>query len=51
MIDYLIKDGLVIDGSGAEPVETNIGIQEDRITYIGSGEIEEIGRASCRERV
>ena len=42
MIDYLIKDGLVIDGSGTEPVEINIGIQGDRIAYIGNGEIEAI---------
>ncbi|MBI3593143.1 MAG: amidohydrolase family protein, partial [Nitrospirae bacterium] len=39
MIDYLIKNGLVIDGSGAEPVETNIGIKGDRIAYVGTEDI------------
>ncbi|MEW6116293.1 MAG: D-aminoacylase [Nitrospirota bacterium] len=36
MLDYIIKDGLVIDGSGAEPVTANVGIQSDRIAYIGT---------------
>jgi N-acyl-D-amino-acid deacylase len=39
MLDYLIKNGLVFDGSGLEPVETNIGISGDRITYSGNEEI------------
>lgn len=39
MLDYLIKNGMVYDGSGSEPVETNIGISGDRITYLGNGEI------------
>lgn len=39
MLDYLIKNGIVFDGSGSEPVETNIGISGDRITYIGDNEI------------
>ncbi len=40
MIDYLIKNGLVVDGGGGEPVETSIGIAGERIVYTGSGEIE-----------
>jgi N-acyl-D-amino-acid deacylase len=40
MLDYLIKNGLVLDGSGLMPVETNIGINGDRITYSGNGEIQ-----------
>ncbi|MEW6739956.1 MAG: N-acyl-D-amino-acid deacylase family protein [Nitrospirota bacterium] len=39
MLDYLIKNGMVFDGSGSEPVETNIGISGDRITYLGNEEI------------
>ncbi|MEC4685633.1 MAG: D-aminoacylase [Nitrospirota bacterium] len=35
MIDCLIKNGVVIDGSGMEPIETNVGIEGDRIVYIG----------------
>ncbi len=35
MIDCLIKNGVVIDGSGMEPKETNVGIKGDRIVYIG----------------
>ncbi len=33
-LDYLIKNGLVIDGSNTEPVEAHIGIQGDRIAYV-----------------
>ncbi|MGD0281482.1 MAG: D-aminoacylase [Dissulfurispiraceae bacterium] len=36
MIRYLIESGTVIDGSGAEPREINIGIHNDRIVYAGS---------------
>ncbi len=36
MIRYLIESGTVIDGSGAEPREMNIGIHNDRIVYAGS---------------
>jgi len=35
MIDCLLKNGFVIDGSGTEPIETNVGIEGDRIVYIG----------------
>jgi len=37
--DYFIKNGIVVDGSGSEPIETNIGISGDRIAYIGKNEI------------
>lgn len=33
---YLIEDGTVIDGSGAEPREMNVGIHDGRIVYTGS---------------
>jgi N-acyl-D-amino-acid deacylase len=36
MLDFFIKNGMVFDGSGSEPVETNIGISGDRITYLGN---------------
>lgn len=39
MLDYFIKNGMVFDGSGSEPVETSIGINGDRITYIGDEEV------------
>ena len=35
MLDYLIKDGSVIDGGGSEPEILNLGIEGDRISYIG----------------
>ncbi|GER94413.1 hypothetical protein A45J_2174 [hot springs metagenome] len=39
MLDYLIKNGTVFDGSGSEPIETNVGISSDRIVYIGNEDI------------
>lgn len=39
MLDYLIKNGIVFDGSGSDPVEANIGIIGDRIAYVGSDNI------------
>lgn len=38
-MDYLIRDGYIIDGSGGDPVETNIGIKGDRIAFIGRAEV------------
>jgi N-acyl-D-amino-acid deacylase len=35
MLDYLIINGSVLDGSGADAVRTSIGIQGDRISYLG----------------
>lgn len=37
-MDYLIKDGLIIDGSGKDPIEANIGIKGDRISFVGRDE-------------
>ena len=39
MLDYLIKNGIVIDGSGSEPLDANIGIIGDRIAYVGKGDM------------
>ncbi len=39
MFDYAIKNGLIFDGSGSEPIEANIGIKGDRISYIGADKI------------
>ncbi len=36
MLDFLIINGLVIDGISTEPKQQNIGISADRIVYIGS---------------
>ncbi|MEW5745823.1 MAG: D-aminoacylase [Nitrospirota bacterium] len=38
MFDYLITNGLLVDGSGAEPRSAAVGIKGDRIASIGSGD-------------
>lgn len=38
MLDCLLKNGLVADGSGCVPVESNIGIKGDIIAYVGNDE-------------
>jgi N-acyl-D-amino-acid deacylase len=38
MIDYLIKNGNVIDGSGSGQAVLNVGITGDSISFIGAGE-------------
>lgn len=35
MLDVLIANGVVVDGSGFAPRQANVGIQGDRIVYIG----------------
>jgi len=40
MIQYLIENGTVFDGSGTEPREMNVGILDDRIVYTGRERIE-----------
>ncbi len=40
MLDYLIKDGLVVDGSGDKPKETNVGIRGDEIVFTGRDSIQ-----------
>lgn len=37
-LDILIRNGSVIDGSGAPAVKADIGISGDRIVFIGNGE-------------
>jgi N-acyl-D-amino-acid deacylase len=39
MIDHLIINGSIIDGSGAEAVRANIGVKGDRIVHIGADAI------------
>ena len=39
MIDFLIKNGNVIDGSGSEAEVLNIGIDGDSICFVGKGEV------------
>ena len=39
-MDYLIKNGLIIDGSGKDPVEANIGIKGDRISFVGKARVD-----------
>lgn len=36
MLDFLIKGGVVVEGSGREPIEANVGIAGDRIAHIGA---------------
>lgn len=36
MLDYLLKNGTVVDGSGSEPFIANIGIKGDVIACLGS---------------
>ena len=36
--DVLIKDGLVYDGTGGDPIETDVGIKGDRIVALGKFE-------------
>jgi N-acyl-D-amino-acid deacylase len=38
MLDFLIKDGLVADGSGSDSLMLNVGISGDTIVCIGSDE-------------
>jgi N-acyl-D-amino-acid deacylase len=40
MLDYLLRNGTIIDGSGRDPFESNIGIEGDRISYIGNEDVE-----------
>lgn len=35
MFDFIIKDGQVIDGSGAPPVRADVGIKDGRIAAVG----------------
>lgn len=35
MLDVLITHGMLIDGSGSEPRQADLGIQNDRIAFIG----------------
>ena len=44
MFDYLIKNGTIIDGTGAKGFKADIAIEEDRIVAIGilEGEAKEI---------
>lgn len=36
MLDYLIKNGLIVDGSGAEPFNACVGVTGDKIAYVGA---------------
>jgi hypothetical protein len=36
MYDAIIKNGLVVDGTGSAPRRLDVGIRADRITYIGN---------------
>ena len=35
MLDYQIRNGLVVDGSGSEIFKADVGIQSGKITHIG----------------
>lgn len=36
MYDYVIKAGTIVDGSGGEPFQADVGIQGDRIVEVGA---------------
>ena len=40
-LDLLVRGGTIVDGSGKQRFQADVGIQDGKI---------EIGRASCRER-
>ena len=40
MLDLLIENGTVVDGTGEAPTVANIGIEDGRITYVGSDRLE-----------
>lgn len=39
MLNYLIKNGVVLNGFDPEPVRQNIGIFKDRITFLGNSDM------------
>ncbi len=39
MLDYLIRGGNLVDGTGREPREAYVGITGDRIAYVGDREL------------
>ena len=58
--DLILKNGTIVDGLGTGAFLGDIGIQDGRIAEIGKidealarsvVDMDEIGRASCRERV
>ena len=34
-LDLLIRGGQVLDGTGADPVQTDVGVRDDRIVFVG----------------
>lgn len=51
MIDYLIKGGTVIDGRGSEAETLNVGIDGDRICFVGKEEIAAIKVIDAKGRI
>ncbi len=54
MFDVLIRNGVVVDGSGGKPFSGDVGVEGDRITLVGTGngaqaktEIDAAGRVVC----
>ena len=54
MFDMLIRNGLVVDGSGAKPFAGDVGVEGDRITLLGKAdgaqaqtEIDATGKVVC----
>ena len=55
MLDLVIKNGWIVDGSGAPGFSGEVAIRQGKIvavdTRVSEQARQEIGRASCRERV
>ena len=54
MFDVLIRNGMVVDGSGTKPFAADVGVEGDRITLVGRAngaqaktEIDAAGKAVC----
>ena len=50
-LDVILRNGMVIDGSGSPPVHTDVGISGDRIVFVGSSARRRAPRCPCIARL